>query len=161
MSNNSTQATSTQATTPAPATPAPATPAPATPATVANVTVAGKGARYAEGVATAVIAATSTEYDWTARGAIPAAILAACGVTRETAPAQKVGPKGEQRSTDWGRGIDAVAKQVKAQLSSDAAPKPATLRASLSGEGGCTVVIDMTSELGRAILAYMEASHEA
>ena len=156
MSNISTQATSTQATTPAPA-----TPAPATPATVANVTVAGKGARYAEGVATAVIAATSTEYDWTARGAIPAAILAACGVTKETAPAQKVGPKGDQRSTDWGRGIDAVAKQVKAQLSSDAAPKPATLRATLSGEGGCTVVIDMTSELGRAILAHMEASHEA
>ena len=130
-------------------------------ATVANVTVAGKGARYAEGVATAVIAATSTEYDWTARGAIPAAILAACGVTKETAPAQKVGPKGEQRSTDWGRGIDAVAKQVKAQLSSDAAPKPATLRATLSGEGGCTVVIDMTSELGLAILAHMEASREA
>lgn len=124
-------------------------------ANVANVQIAGKGTRYAEGIARAVVAATPEEYDWTARGAVPAAIMAACGVTAENAPKQKTGPKGNQTLTDWGRGLDAVAKQVRALIKGDADPKPVVLRATLSGEGGGSTTIPADHPLYNAIVALI------
>lgn len=93
--------------------------------TTSNVAVIGKGYRYAEEMAVAVIDATNETYDWSARGAIPQAIRGALNVTAETEPRQKQGPKGDQRTTDYGRGFDTLCKAVKRALSADA-DKPAT-----------------------------------
>jgi hypothetical protein len=87
--------------------------------TTANVSVIGKGNRYAAEMAVAVIAHVGTEYNWTVRGAVPAAIRSALGVTADTEPKQKIGPAGDQRTTDYGRGFDSLASAVRSALKAD------------------------------------------
>lgn len=127
---------------------------------VESVRTAGKGVRYAEAIAADVVAATSETYDWTARGAVPAAILAALGLTKDTAPKQREGKAGEQTATDFGRGMDAVAAQVRKLIKSDD-PKPVTLRATLSGEGGGSVTIPTDHPLYDALVAMITGGESA
>lgn len=126
---------------------------------VANVKVVGKGDRYGDDLAAAIVATMPDDFDWTARGACTAAILAACGVTKESAPKQKEGPKGEQTLTDWGRGIDSITKKIKALLKSDEA-KPAVLRVTLSGEGGGSTTIPTDHPLYADLVALIAAGRE-
>lgn len=118
----------------------------------------GSGIRLTE-TATAEIVATLPEgFDHTARGAVSGAVIAwACG--SEEVPPQKIGPKGNQRATDFGRGVDALVKSVKRALSGDT-DKPIVLRATLSGEGGGSTVIPTDSPLYAALVAMIRDGGE-
>lgn len=120
----------------------------------------GRGVRLTEEAAAAIVASVPAEYDWTARGAVPAAIAGWAVPAGEPVPAQKSGPKGAQTLTDYGRGVDALAKAVR-ELVKDDAPKPVKLRATLSGEGGGSVVIPKDSPLYAPLVALIaEAAAE-
>jgi hypothetical protein len=71
-------------------------------------------------------------------------------------PAQR----GKNMVDNYATGVNTLAKSVRAVLraDSDDAPKTPVLRVSISGEGGSSAVVDMSSELGVAILAYLESS---
>lgn len=105
-----------------------------TPTNVAAVRAIGKGARTIAESAPLVVAYAPEGFDWTARGAVPSVIHAwAVGAvvgTEFEVPAQKTGSKGEQTATDYGRGVDALAKAVKALVK----PVPADTDAD-AGEG--------------------------
>src|SRR5689334_21668361 len=94
-----------------------------------------RGARLTETAVPEILASVPETYDWTAKGAVPTAVHAwACGDSKR--PAQKTGPKGAQVTSDYGRGVDTLVTAVKRALKSSDGPKPITLRATLSGEGG-------------------------
>src|SRR6187402_1332035 len=95
------------------------------------VTRIGAGVRLTETAAPQVIESVPAEYDWSARGAVTQAIHAWAVPAGSEVPPVKVGAKGNQRATDYGRGVDALAKAVKRLLGGD--EKPVTLRATLSG----------------------------
>ena len=72
-------------------------------------------------------------------------------------PAQR----GENRVDNYATGVNTLAKSVRAILRADEdddAPKTPVLRVSLSGDGGSSAVVDMASELGVAILAYLNGA---
>jgi hypothetical protein len=68
----------------------------------------------------------------------------------------KTGAKGNQRATDYGRGVDALVKAVKRLLTDDE-DKPVTLRATLSGEGGGSVTIPADHALYTALVEMITA----
>lgn len=76
-------------------------------------------------------------------------------------PAQR----GENRVDNYATGVNTLAKSVRAILraesDADDAPKTPVLRVSLSGDGGSSAIVDMSSELGVAILAYLEGSRDS
>lgn len=58
--------------------------------------------------------------------------------------------------TRFGKAVAAAGNGLRAALDTeDPEPKPAVLRVSLSGEGGGSSVVDMDTDLGRAILAFL------
>lgn len=99
----------------------------------------GRGVRLSETAVPAILATLPEDFDPKARGAVAEAVHAwACGDSPR--PAVKRGPKGEQETTDYGRGHDTLVAAVKRALKDDG-PKPVVLRATLSGEGGGSVTI--------------------
>lgn len=133
-------------------------PMPNTNSVAARITRIGKADRDALTIANDVFAATADTYDWSARGAVPKAIDAYVGGFGPV-PAKSKGPKGAQTSTDYGRGVDAVRQHLSKIVKGDA-PKTVALRATLSGEGGGSVVVDMDSDLGRALIALIRADQD-
>lgn len=136
---------------------APSVKAPVCP-NVKTIVSIGAATVKTERVAQQIVVSAPVGYDWAARGAVTAQIHAwAVGADGEV-PAQKTGPKGAQKATNYGRGVDALAKAIRAILSGDDdEPKPAALRATLSGEGGGSITVDMTSDLGIALIALIQA----
>jgi hypothetical protein len=117
------------------------------------VTRIGAGERLAVSATSDIVAALPEGFDPSARGAVAEAVHAwACG--EAVRPPVKVGKVGEQRATDYGRGVDALVKSVKRALSADA-PKEITLRATLSGEGGGSVTVPTSHPLYGAIVAMI------
>jgi hypothetical protein len=98
-------------------------------------------------------------FDASKRGAIPAAIHAwAC--PDGNVPAVKTGAKGSQKSTDYGRGVDALSKAIKALLNADA-PKTIRLAVSMSGDDAPvtgTVAVPADHELYAALVEMIRAS---
>lgn len=127
---------------------------------IANVRTIGKGERLTADVAAEIVAAMPETYDWTKRGAVPAAIHAySTDNGAVETPKQMSGPEGQQVPTDYGRGVDRLRKAVAALLKeSDDTPKEPVLRATLSGEGGGTVTVEMDSDLGRALIALIKGT---
>lgn len=115
----------------------------------------GSALRRTEEAVPAILATAPEGFDPSARGAVAELVHTwACGDAER--PAVKVGPKGNQRATDYGRGVDALVKAVKAAMASDD-PKPVTLRATLSGEGGGSATIPADHPLYAAIVALITA----
>lgn len=134
-------------------------------ATNPNVVVVrtiGKGERLTVQTAALIVAAMPEDYDWTARGAVPQAILAwAC--PDGDAPAQKTGPKGDQTPTDFGRGVDRLRKAV-ADLVKAEKPKPVKMQVTLSGDDAPitgTVTIPTDSPLFATLVAMIAEQSEA
>lgn len=120
---------------------------------MSNITLVksiGAALRKTETAVPEIIASVPAEYDWTARGAVTAAIHAWAVPAGEEIPAVKIGAKGAQRATDYGRGVDSLAKAVRSALAGDD-DKPAVLRVSLKGAGSA-VVPDDAPEAVRAYL---------
>ena len=74
-------------------------------------------------------------------------------------PAQR----GKNMVDNYATGVNTLAKSVRAILrtDSDDVSKTPVLRVSLSGDGGSSAVVDMASELGVAILAYLNGAGDA
>lgn len=123
--------------------------------TPAVVTSIGAAEVRADKAAEYVVSVTSDTYDWSARGAVPAAIRAALGVDKDNEPRQKTGPKGDQKTTNYGRGFDTLSKRVTALVKGDTGEKPVVLRASLSGEGGGSVTIPADHPMYEALVALI------
>lgn len=123
---------------------------------VATIRAIGKGERLSVEAATAIVASVPDTYDWTARGAVPSAIIAWSGGADVK---QKTGPVGQQTMTDFGLGVDKLRHAVRKVLNGDKdddAPKPVVLRASLSGEGGGSTTIDPEHPLYNQIVALIQ-----
>lgn len=129
---------------------------------VEAVRTIGKGERLTAVVAAAIVAAMPEGYDWTARGAVPQAILSwAC--PDGNAPAQKTGPKGDQTPTDFGRGVDRLRKAV-ADLVKTAKPKPVKMQVTLSGDDAPvtgSVTIPTDSPLYATLVAMIAEQAES
>lgn len=71
------------------------------------------------------------------------------------APVQKK----DGKRTRFGNAVQAAGNGLRNALDKDddSDPKPAVLRVSLSGEGGGSSVVEMDSDLGKAILAHLAA----
>lgn len=111
----------------------------------------GAGIRLTEAAVPAILASLPKNFDPEKRGAIAEAVHAwACG--SEARPAVKTGPKGDQKTTDYGRGHDTLVKAVKRALTADV-EKEVTLRVTLSGEGGGSVTVATDSPLYPVLLA--------
>lgn len=108
---------------------------------VSTVTSIGAAEVRVDNAAAYVVSVTSDTYDWTVRGAVPAAIRAALGVDADSEPAQKVGPKGAQRTTNYGRGFDTLSKRIARLVKGEKETEGGVIRLSLSGEGGVTITL--------------------
>lgn len=120
----------------------------ATTATATNVaTVESIGRRAASlekstaTVAAAIVAAVADGYDWSKRGAVPAAIhLFAVGTTdKGSIPAQK---KDDGSTTAYGKGVDMLRKAVADLVKGEPAESAPTMRVSLKGTGSAVVPAD-------------------
>lgn len=111
---------------------------------IAAARTIGAGEVKAESIAGEIFVDLPTSFDHTARGAITGAIHAYLTGTDDKGswPAVATGPKGEQVRTNYGRGVDAIGRQLRKLFAGSDEPKPAVMRVSLSGEGGGSVVID-------------------
>lgn len=109
--------------------------------TASVVTAIGRAEGRKQTTAADVILAMPAEYDWTARGAIAAAIRTAGGWTVESCPARKTGPKGDQKVTVFGVGFQSLEDSIRTLVKAPSAPEPGVIRISLSGEGGATVTL--------------------
>lgn len=125
------------------------------------IRVIGKGERLTDETAAAIVASVADGYDWKARGAVPAAILAwAC--PNGDAPRQKTGPVGDQTPTDFGRGVDRLRKAVAALVKEDK-PKPVKMQVTLSGDDAPitgTVTIPQDSDLFATLVAMIAEQSE-
>lgn len=120
----------------------------------------GAGIRLTDTAVPAIIAALPEGFDPNARGAVANAVHAwACG--SEERPAVKTGPKGDQKTTDYGRGVDTLVTAVKRALKSDA-PKPVRLAVTHSGDGveSGSVVIPTDHALYPVLVAMIAAQSE-
>lgn len=107
--------------------------------------------------AAAIVATLPEGFDAAKRGAITGAVHTwACGEADR--PAVATGPKGEQTRTNYGRGVDALSKAVKALVTPDATPEVGVIRVSLSGEGGATVTLRKGDKAYDAALAMITAA---
>lgn len=133
-------------------------------ARVALVRSIGAAERKSADAAAEIVASVPDTYDWTARGAVPQAVIGWAMADSGSAdvPAQRKGPKGAQVTTDFGRGVDALVKAVRAVLAadSDGEPKPAVLRVSLSGEGGGSTVVPADHPLYASLIALLAGDAE-
>jgi len=119
----------------------------------------GSGVRKTEEVAAAIVAGLPEGFDSKARGAVSGAVHAWAGFPEGTdRPAVKSGKAGAQTLTDYGRGVDAVAKAVSRLLKGKADNGP-VLRVSLSGEGGGSATVPSDSPL-YAILSALATADE-
>lgn len=119
---------------------------------IETVRTIGRGVRVLEESVSAVIMSLPADFDASKRGAVADAVHAwACGEAER--PAVKTGPKGNQTTTDYGRGHDTLTKAVKRELGSG--DKPITLRATLSGEGGGSVTIPTDHALYAVLTAMI------
>lgn len=85
-------------------------------ARIALVRSVGAGIRKTDIARNEIVASLPEGFDYKARGAVAALVHAwACGDA--TPPAIKTGPKGNQTTTDYGRGHDSIVTAVKRALS--------------------------------------------
>lgn len=127
---------------------------------LSTVTRIGAGVRLTETAVPSILATLPDGFDADKRGAVAAAVVAWAVPAGEDTPPQRVGAKGNQRATDFGRGVDALVKAVKRALSGEG-DKPVTLRATLSGEGGGSVTIAADHDLYAALVAMIRDSQES
>lgn len=128
-------------------------------ARIAAARAIGAAERKTDEIVPLIVADLPDGFDASKRGAVAEAV--AVWITGEAdaaaRPRQRTGGKGEQTTTDYGRGVDTLTRAVKRALKdTDTAPVEAVLRATLSGEGGGTVTVDMSTPLGQALLALIK-----
>lgn len=128
-----------------------------TPANVSTARAIGKGERLTKVAAAEIVAGLPEGFDPKARGAVTGAIHSwACG----DSPRPKVaeGGKGEQTATDYGRGVDLLAKAVKALLAAEqeTPAKAPELRVNMPGVG--SVVVPKSDPFYPVALAWLKAA---
>lgn len=84
-------------------------------ARIAAARAIGSGIRKLDTTVAEIVDALPAGFDPKARGAVTSFVSEWINGDAE-APAQKVGPKGEQTMTDYGRGFDAIVSAVKRAL---------------------------------------------
>lgn len=107
--------------------------------TIAHVQRLGTDENFRGGRAAAVIASMPEGYDWTARGAVPAAVFSALGIEKSAAPAQKTGK--EKKETTFGVGFRVLCDAIRYQVKGNKVTEAGVIRVSLSGEGGQTLTL--------------------
>lgn len=123
---------------------------------LSTVTRIGAGVRLTKTAAPAIVATLPEGFDASKRGAVADAVHA-WAVGGAERPPVKTGAKGNQRATDYGRGVDTLTAAVKRLLVADDS-KPVTLRATLSGEGGGSTVIQPEHPLYAAVVEMIQNS---
>jgi hypothetical protein len=112
----------------------------------------GRGERLTGEVTEVIVASLPETFDAAARGAVSSAVVA--WLDPEGNEKQKVGAKGAQKTTDFGRGVDTLTRSVKRALTVKG-DKPAVLRVSLSGEGGGSTTVAADHPLYAALVAMI------
>lgn len=123
----------------------------------------GAAERKSAEIVTAIIAGLPEDFDFKARGAVAEIVHVWAAGSVEDAPAVRKGSKGEQVTTDYGRGHETIVKAVKRALAKDDdTPKARSLRVTLSGEGGGSTTVAEDHPLYAALVALVtgEASDE-
>lgn len=130
------------------------------PNNLSTVTRIGAGVRLTATATEAIVASLPEGFDHKARGAVAEAVHAwACGDAER--PPVKVGKAGEQRATDYGRGVDTLVKSVKRALSANDAPGDPVMRVTLSGEGGGSATVPADHPLYAALVALITGDEDA
>lgn len=113
----------------------------------------GAGVRLTESATEAILATLPEGFDPKVRGAVTEAIHAWATADGSERPAVKTGAAGNQKATDYGRGVDALTKSVKRALSTSSGD--VVLRVSLSGEGGGSATVPADHPLYSALVALI------
>lgn len=105
-----------------------------------------------------IVAAMPDTYDWSKRGAVPAAIhIFACGASKgDAVPVQK---KDDGSTTAYGKGVDLLRKAVAAIVSGEKAESAPVMRVSFKGVGSATVPADHPAYA--LLLALLEGGPDA
>lgn len=124
--------------------------------TARSVASIGKGERTLAESADALLVLAPEGSWWRERGAV------ADYMRQHVEDGQRTrGGKGEQVTTDYGRGFKSLESALKARLTKrDESVKPIVLRATLSGEGGGTVTIAPDSDLYAVLVAKIKGADE-
>lgn len=98
-------------------------------------------AKTVEATAAAIIESVGADYDWTKRGAKPAAVhlFAVGSVDKADVPAQR---KADKTPTDYGVGVDTLVHAITRALDTEPAETAASMRVSLTGVGSAVVPAD-------------------
>lgn len=106
------------------------------------VTRIGAGERLTESATESIVASLPEGFDPKARGAVTGAVHAWAGFPEGTErPAVKRGAAGNQKSTDYGRGVDRLTKSVQRALATESTDEP-VMRVNMKGLGSAVVPAD-------------------
>lgn len=133
----------------------------ATATRIAAVRTVGKGIRVTDTIVSAIVDELPEGFDYKARGAVASLVhVWACGDA--TPPAVKTGPKGEQTTTDYGRGHDTITAAVKRALSTPPAKTESLTVTWIDADGDThTRKIDTGAELFTNLTATLFGDDES
>jgi hypothetical protein len=134
---------------------------------LSTVTRIGAGVRLTESATSDIVATLPAGFDPAVSGAVTGAIhlwAVGCSCPSGRGKSCQCGARPDVKrggkSTDYGRGVDALTKSVTRALTAGD-DKPVTLRATLSGEGGGSCTIAPDHALYAAVVALIRDGQES
>lgn len=122
-------------------------------ARIATARAIGAGIRKTDTTVAEIVADVPAGFDAAARGAVASFVSTWINGDAD-APAQKIGPKGDQTTTDYGRGFDTLVRGVKRALA-DSPTKSERLSVNYTDADGKTHTVVVTRESDATLYANL------